>query len=193
MCSTVSHWVSIVWIYVYTEKKHTISTSITKRKRQFSNQYSTSSSINCSFVINVTLQLKPSTKAKLVSTRCISRGHKLYRRRVQYLYSLSNYLFFKVLIQIKINFQEMESNSRAESRFRYCNYYFYIGGVPLFASSVSKWYHMCIVFSYVCAYSSIIAMFLSIYHDIEDLNEVMDAAMFFIISSAASCTQLYFR
>ncbi|PNF35139.1 hypothetical protein B7P43_G09263, partial [Cryptotermes secundus] len=41
--------------------------------------------------------------------------------------------------------------------------------------------------------NSILAMFLSIYHDIEDLNEVVDAAMFFIISSAASCTQLYFR
>ncbi|XP_023706082.2 odorant receptor Or2-like [Cryptotermes secundus] len=44
-----------------------------------------------------------------------------------------------------------------------------------------------------CWLHSILAMFLSIYHDIEDLNEVVDAAMFFIISSAASCTQLYFR
>jgi hypothetical protein len=87
----------------------------------------------------------------------------------------------------------MESNSRAQSRFRYYNYCFYIGGVPLFNTSVSKFYHVWIVFSYVCAYSTLLAMFMSLYHDIEDLNEVMDAAMFFIISSAESCSQLYFR
>jgi hypothetical protein len=87
----------------------------------------------------------------------------------------------------------MESISRTESRFRYYNYYFYIGGVPLFNTSVSKFYYTCIVFSYICAYSTVLAMFMGIYHHIEDLDEVMDVAMFFIISSAECCTQLYFR
>jgi hypothetical protein len=87
----------------------------------------------------------------------------------------------------------MESNSRAESRFRYYNYYFYVGGIPLFNTSVSKFYYMYIVVCYVCAYSTILAMFMSIYHHIEDLDEVMDVAMFFFLSSAESCTQLYFR
>jgi hypothetical protein len=87
----------------------------------------------------------------------------------------------------------MGSNFHAESRFRYYNNYFYIGGVPLFNTSVSILYYLFVVFCSVCAYSTIVAMFMNIYHHIEDLDEVMDSAMFFIISSADSCVQLYFR
>jgi hypothetical protein len=87
----------------------------------------------------------------------------------------------------------MESNFRAESRFRYYNYYFYIGGIPLFNASVSKFYHTFVLLCYVCAYSTILAMFMNMYHRKKDVDEIMDAAMFFILSSAESCTQLYFR
>jgi hypothetical protein len=87
----------------------------------------------------------------------------------------------------------MGSNFHAENRFRYYHYYFYIGGVLLFKPSVSILYHMFVVFCYLCAYSTIFAMFMNMYHHTEDLDEVMDSAMFFIISSAECCIQLYFR
>jgi hypothetical protein len=87
----------------------------------------------------------------------------------------------------------MGINVNAERRFRYYNNYFYIGGVPLFNTSLSNFYYVFIVLCYVCAYSTIVAMFMNIYHHIEDVDEVMDSAMFFIISSAESCIQLYFR
>jgi hypothetical protein len=87
----------------------------------------------------------------------------------------------------------MESNFRAESRFRYYHYYFYIGGVPLFNTSVSIFYHVFVIFSNVCAYSTIIAMFMDLYHHIEDLDEVMYVAMLLILFTAQSCTQLYLR
>jgi hypothetical protein len=87
----------------------------------------------------------------------------------------------------------MESNFRAESRFRYYNYYFYIGGVPLFNTSVSVFYHMLVLFCYLCSYSTILAMSMHLYNLIDDLDEVMDVAMFIMISAAENCTQLYFR
>jgi hypothetical protein len=87
----------------------------------------------------------------------------------------------------------MESNFRAESRFLFYHNYFYLGGVPLFNTSLTKLYHIFIAISYICAYSTFFAMFMYIYYHIEDLDEVMDVAVFFIISSAESCTQLYFR
>jgi hypothetical protein len=90
-------------------------------------------------------------------------------------------------------FKNMENNFRAENRFRYYNYYFYIGGVPLFKPSVSNFYHVFILFCYICSYSTLIAMFMNIYHHIEDLDEVMYVAMLLILFSAESCTQLYLR
>jgi uncharacterized membrane protein (DUF485 family) len=87
----------------------------------------------------------------------------------------------------------MESNFRAESRFRYYNYYFYIGGVPLFNTSASKFYQMYVVFCCLCAYSTILAMFMAIYHSRENLDEAMNVAMLFLVFSFAMCTQLYFR
>jgi hypothetical protein len=87
----------------------------------------------------------------------------------------------------------MESNFRAESRFRYYNNYFYIGGVPLFKTSVSNLYHVFTLFCYICSYSTLLAMFMNIYHHIEDLDEVMYVAMLLILFSAENCTQLYLR
>jgi hypothetical protein len=87
----------------------------------------------------------------------------------------------------------MESNFRAESRFRYYNYYFYIGGVPLFNTSASIFYHVFVLSCYVCAYSTILAFLMEIYHHMEDLDGVMNVAMMLLMFGSASCAQLYFR
>jgi hypothetical protein len=87
----------------------------------------------------------------------------------------------------------MESNSRAESRFSFYHSYFYIGGVPLFNTAPSILYHVFALFCYLCGYSTILAMFIDLYHHIEDLDDVMDAALLLILFYSASCTQLYFR
>jgi hypothetical protein len=88
---------------------------------------------------------------------------------------------------------KMESNFRAESRFRYYHYYFYIGGVPLFNDSSSNSYHIFNLFCYACSYSTLLAMFTNIYHHIEDFDAVMYVAMLLILFSAENCTQLYLR
>jgi hypothetical protein len=87
----------------------------------------------------------------------------------------------------------MENNSQADRRFRYYHYYFFIGGVPLFNTSVSIFYHMFVLLCYVCAYSMIFAMIMDIYHHKEDLDEVMDVITLLLSFLATSYTQLYFR
>jgi hypothetical protein len=87
----------------------------------------------------------------------------------------------------------MESDFRAESRFRYYHYYFYIGGVPLFNTSVSNCYRISILLCNVCFYSTILAMFMGVYHYLEDVDQVTEVALLFIIFSVTSSTQLYFR
>jgi hypothetical protein len=131
------------------------------------------------------LQLKPSS---------ISRGHQLYGRGAQYFCLLSNYSFFyNTDTRSKLSSRRMESNFRAESRFLFYHNCFCLGGIPLFNTSLSKFYHMFALFCYVCAYSTILAMFMNIYYRIEDLDEVVDIVMFFIVVSSQSCAQFYFR
>jgi hypothetical protein len=90
-------------------------------------------------------------------------------------------------------FRKMESSFRAENRFRYYHYYFYIGGVPIFNTSVSSFYRMFILFCYICSYSTVLAMLMALYYYVEDMEQLMEVAIFFIIFSAESYTQLYFR
>jgi hypothetical protein len=89
-------------------------------------------------------------------------------------------------------FRKMESGFRAENRFRYYHYYFYIGGVPLFSTSVSSFYRISILLCSICFYSTILAMCMGLYNYGEDVEQVMDVAIFFIVFSGAGFTQLYF-
>jgi hypothetical protein len=82
----------------------------------------------------------------------------------------------------------MECNSRAESRFCFCHYYFYIGGIPLFNNSVYIFCHTFVLLCYVCAYSTIFSMFMDLYYHIED----MDVVMLLLLFPAAGYTQLAF-
>jgi hypothetical protein len=129
--------------------------------------------------------LKANTKLQLLSTRRqegrFSNAHCLRQRGSQLFVSRSAFTL------------KMECNFSAESRFRYYHYYFYIGGVPLFKPSVSNSYHIFTLFCYVCSYSTLFAMFMNIYHHIEDFDAVMYIAMLLILFSAENCTQLYLR
>jgi hypothetical protein len=87
----------------------------------------------------------------------------------------------------------MENTSRLEGRFRYYNYIFYIGGVPLFNTSASMFYNIFVSLCYACAYSMILAFVMGIYHHREDLDRAMNVAMLLPLFSYASCAQLYFR
>jgi hypothetical protein len=87
----------------------------------------------------------------------------------------------------------MENTSRAESRFRYYNYYFYIGGVPLFNSHTSVFYRIFVYICYACAYSTILAVCMAIYENRDDFDNAMNVAMLLLIFSCASAAQLYFR
>ena len=87
----------------------------------------------------------------------------------------------------------MENNSRAEGRFRFYHYYFYIGGVPLFNFSVSYFYHVYCFLCHGCAYTTLIAMFMDIYHHLEDLDHVLDMSMLFTLFVCESYTLMYFR
>jgi hypothetical protein len=87
----------------------------------------------------------------------------------------------------------MESTSRTESRFRYYNYYFYIGGVPLFNKTPSVLYTIFVVLCYACAYSTILAASMAIYQNRADMDNAINVAMLLLIFSSASCAQLYFR
>jgi hypothetical protein len=87
----------------------------------------------------------------------------------------------------------MENTSRLESRFRYYNYFFYIGGVPLFNASATVFYHIFVLLCYACAYSTILAFIMALYHHREDLDNAMNITMILLLFSSASCAQLYFR
>jgi len=96
-----------------------------------------------------------------------------------------NYNFF--------NSVTMENNYRAEIRFRFYHYIFYIGGVPLFYTAVSNFYLMYSFLCHVCFYMTIIAMFMDIYHHLEDWDHILDTAMLFTLFSCECCTLIYFR
>jgi hypothetical protein len=87
----------------------------------------------------------------------------------------------------------MESTSRAESRFRYYTYYFYVGGVPLFNSNTSALYRIFVLFCYVCSYSTILAAAMAIYHNRDDFDNAISIVLLLLIFSSAVCVQLYFR
>ena len=87
----------------------------------------------------------------------------------------------------------MENNSRSERRFRFYHYYFYVGGVPLFDFSVSYFYQAYSFLCHGCAYTTLIAMFMDIYHHSEDWDHIMDMSMLFTLFVCESYTLVYFR
>ena len=87
----------------------------------------------------------------------------------------------------------MENNYCAEIRFRFYHYFFYIGGVPLFNSSVSYFYYAYSFLCLGCVYTTLIAMFMDIYHHLEDWDHMLDMSMLFTLFVCESCTQMYFR
>jgi hypothetical protein len=87
----------------------------------------------------------------------------------------------------------MENDSRAESRFSFYDYFFYIGGVPLFYSALSNVYKVYSIFCHVCFYMTIIAIFMDIYHHLEDWDHIMDTSMLLSFFVCESCTIIYFR
>jgi hypothetical protein len=87
----------------------------------------------------------------------------------------------------------MENDFRAETRFRFYHYYFYIGGVPLFYSALSSLYHVYSLFCHVCFYTTIIAMFMDIYHHLEDWDHILATSMIFALFTCEGCTIMYFR
>ena len=87
----------------------------------------------------------------------------------------------------------MENNYRAEIRFRFYHYIFYIGGVPLFYTAVSNLYFVYSLLCHVCFYMMIIAMFMDIYHHLEDWDHILDTSMLFTLFSCEFCTIMYFR
>jgi hypothetical protein len=87
----------------------------------------------------------------------------------------------------------MENNSRAESRFRFYHYCFYIAGIPLFNSTISNIYRVLSLLGYVCTFITIFAMFLDMYYHRENRDHVIDVSMLFTLYSGSLCTQLYLR
>jgi Na+-translocating ferredoxin:NAD+ oxidoreductase RnfD subunit len=87
----------------------------------------------------------------------------------------------------------MENKSSAESRFRFYQYFFYVGGVPLFYSILSHFYRVYSFLCYVCFYTTIIAMFMDIYHHLDDMDHILDTAMLFTVFMCESYTLMYFR
>jgi len=45
----------------------------------------------------------------------------------------------------------------------------------------------------VCFYVTIIAMFMDIYHHLQDRDHIIDVAMIFTLFTCESCTIMYFR
>jgi len=87
----------------------------------------------------------------------------------------------------------MEDSYRAEIRFRFYRYYFYLGGVPLFNFSLSYFDYAYSFLCHGCAYTTLIAMFMDIYHHLEDWNHILDMSMLFTLFVCESFTQMYFR
>jgi len=86
----------------------------------------------------------------------------------------------------------MENNYRAEIRFRFCHYFFYIGSVPLFHSAVSNLYRVYSFICQVCFYMTVIAMFMDIYYNFEDWDRILDTAMLFTVFFCECYTLIYF-
>ena len=87
----------------------------------------------------------------------------------------------------------MENNYRAEIRFRFYHYFFYIGGVPLFYSASSISYRIYSFLCHVCLYMMIIAMFMDVYHHLEDWDHLLDWLMLSTVFGGECCTLTYFR
>jgi hypothetical protein len=87
----------------------------------------------------------------------------------------------------------MENNYRAEIRFRFYHYFFYIGGVPLFYSTLSISYRVYSFLCHVCFYMMIISMFMDIYHHSEDWDHLLDSSMLFTLFAGECCALTYFR
>jgi len=87
----------------------------------------------------------------------------------------------------------MGNKYRAEIRFRFYHYFFYIGGVPLFYSALSIPYRVYSFLCHVCFYMMIIAMFMDIYHHLEDWDHILDSSMLFTLFFCECCTLTYFR
>jgi len=87
----------------------------------------------------------------------------------------------------------MENNYCAEIRFRFYHYFFYIGGVPLFYTAVSNLYVVYSFLCHVCFYLLLFAMFMDIYHHIEDWDHILDTSMIFTLFFCEGCTIMYFR
>jgi hypothetical protein len=87
----------------------------------------------------------------------------------------------------------MENNYHAEIRFRFYHYIFYIGGVPLFFSALSISYRVYSFLCHVFVYMMIIAMFMDIYHSLDDWDHILDSLMAFIVCVCECCVMTYFR
>jgi hypothetical protein len=87
----------------------------------------------------------------------------------------------------------MEKSFRAENRFRFYHYCFYIGGVPLFKSAVTNFYYVYSFLCSGCCYMTLIAMFMDIYHNLEDWDHIIDVAMLFFLFACEMFAQIYFR
>ena len=87
----------------------------------------------------------------------------------------------------------MEKSFRAENRFRFYHYCFYVGGVPLFNSAVSNFYYVYSFLCHGCFYMTWIAMIMDIYHNLEDLDHIIDVDMFFTVFGCEIYAQIYFR
>jgi hypothetical protein len=86
----------------------------------------------------------------------------------------------------------MENNSLTKSRFRFYHYCFCKGGVPLLSCPVSNVYYVLRSFCYVFTCTTLLLMFMEIYHHAEDIDFIMDVAMLFILLLSSGCMQLYF-
>ena len=91
------------------------------------------------------------------------------------------------------NLVTMEKKYRAEIRFRFYHYIFYIGGVPLFDTAVSNLYRVYSFLCHVCFYMTIIAMFMDNYNHLEDWDYILHTSMFFSLFICECCTIMYFR
>jgi hypothetical protein len=96
-------------------------------------------------------------------------------------------------IKVYFIFVTMENNYRAENRFCFYHYFFYIGGIPLFYSAFSNLYRVYSFICHLCFYMTTIAVFMDIYHHLEDWDHVLDTSMVFTLLLCEWYTITYFR
>jgi hypothetical protein len=87
----------------------------------------------------------------------------------------------------------MENNYHAEIRFRFYHYVFYVAGAPLFHTAVSNLYRVYSFLCHMCVYMMIIAMFMDIYHSLDDWDHILDSLMLFTLFVCECCVITYFR